>query len=261
MLAGVDWTLAQVTMDGATLRPDTVSEVVLYFDGKGGAGGSDGCNDFSGTVQLTGRTVAIPVATSTSMACTSNQTMQVVDTVLLQHGSARWTLAGGRLRLTKGGMAVVYQHRESIYPSDRQGSPAAKVLSQGNRGPAAYRFYYRSGNTSISVAVETRPQPGTSWGSGGQYRPAGWRPHLSDRGDTMIESVGRSRFVWGVVTPRATRVVLLQPGRTQVALHVYSLHGTRTFKAFGGFASAPRGSQLLVYDAAGHRLGTPYSPV
>jgi hypothetical protein len=173
----------------------------------------------------------------------------------------RWWIADRRLHLGKAGTELVYRVRASIFPSDG-GAVAPHVLSQGRQGSGDYRLFYTESPGYLAVSFESRDTPGKPWGHGGQNRPVGWTPYLGDAMDCQTTLVSGSRFVWGLVTDRATRVVMRDKASGRVTdLKLYRLPGAKHFQAYGGFVGTPpRGSTIVAYDAAGAELGKPFAP-
>jgi hypothetical protein len=136
------------------------------------------------------------------------------------------------------------------------------VLVQGRQGGGNYRLYYTEDRGYVAVGFEYRDAPGLPWGEGGQNRPVGWTPNLGDAMDCQTVLVSGNRFVWGVVTDHATRVVARDKatGR-QTDLKLHPLRGARHFQAYGGFVGTPpRGSTVIAYDPGGAELGKPFAP-
>src|SRR5882757_4624581 len=139
VLIGVEWTLVHLRRAGALVEPpDGASEVVLRFSADGQMSGTDGCNFFfGGPVVISGARLSVGRIGTTLMGCPG-----IVD----------FTAADGD--------ALTYEHRRSIYPSDKPGRPAPHVLAEGAHGAGHYWLFYTAFDDRVSLEMEYRDAPG-----------------------------------------------------------------------------------------------------
>ena len=241
VLIGVEWTLVHLRRDGALVEPpDGASEVVLRFSADGQMSGTDGCNFFfGGPVVISGARLSVGRIGTTLMGCPG-----IVD----------FTAADGD--------ALTYEHRRSIYPSDKPGRPAPHVLAEGAHGAGHYWLFYTAFDDRVSLEMEYRDAPGEGWAFWGTTMERGWSGPEPYPMSTAQCQVAGERFVAGMVTNAVARV-MFRPlgGADPVDLPVYPLADAPDVRAYGGFVGDPlRGSDVVAYDANSSQLGPPYTP-
>jgi putative lipoprotein len=98
-LTGIDWRIA--ALGGAPLPPAAGEPTIRFEAGMdaAGFGASVGCNRFGGSVRIEGAALAFGPVRTTRMACPP--TLDAAEAALSAalDGAARWTVAGGTLRL------------------------------------------------------------------------------------------------------------------------------------------------------------------
>lgn len=100
-LAGTSWVLAPPTHPGLGSYAASITRVSFTTDGR--VTGSDGCNSFSGKVDIRPAQLVFGDLARTEMACPTTQpTADLVDRVFV--GEVRWTITEGRLVVTKSGV-------------------------------------------------------------------------------------------------------------------------------------------------------------
>lgn len=100
-VTGIDWTVDSVTVDGTTLRAPARAHVKID-DGR--AAGSFGCNQFSGTAQITGDQFRLSHVRTTRMACdNARMTFERTLSRTLTSGPLTMTGEGKKLTLTASG--------------------------------------------------------------------------------------------------------------------------------------------------------------
>jgi len=109
-LAGADWRLESIRLDGQVHETPSNVKAVIRFDGKGSIRGSNGCNYVVVPVSVTGSALRFGPGSSTAMAClgtggdVENQFSKALDQV------DHWAVAGGQLALTgPNGTAMTFR--------------------------------------------------------------------------------------------------------------------------------------------------------
>jgi heat shock protein HslJ len=106
------WVATSIAMGGGVVSSETTSAVTADFSPDGAITGSDGCNDYTGTYEVDGRSIAIGDLASTGMACPSDE----LDEQSIAYGealaaAAAWNVeANGTLTLysAEGNVLVTY---------------------------------------------------------------------------------------------------------------------------------------------------------
>ena len=168
-------------------------------------------------------------------------------------------MRNGTLILTSPtGTRFSFVVRPSVYPSDRPGRDV-KVLAQGTRGAATYRFYYQPSKTGVALTLESRRAPGTDWGSSGQYRQFTDKLYPADPGDASGATIGGADFLFVISDERTARVTITPAHGEAVEVHHYLREDTGQFTIFGSFVGKQnRDSMITLYDTDGKVIGKPY---
>ncbi len=111
-LDGTEWTLQVAETPKGALAPETDAPPLLRFEGDQVAG-SDGCNQFSGTAQMTDEgSIAVGPLASTKRACPPPfAALSEVLLSALAERTVRAEQSDGILRLTSGDTVLVYGRR------------------------------------------------------------------------------------------------------------------------------------------------------
>ncbi|MER5789160.1 META domain-containing protein [Streptomyces sp. NPDC001980] len=100
-VTGIDWTVDSVTVDGTIHRAPAHAHMKIE-DGR--AAGTFGCNQFSGTAQITGDQIRLSHVRTTRMACdNARMTFERALSRTLTSGPLTMTGEGGKLTLTATG--------------------------------------------------------------------------------------------------------------------------------------------------------------
>ena len=136
-LANTNWTLA--TLNGSQPVPDTT--ITINFDNEGRVSGSDGCNNYSGTYEVDGSTIAFGQMASTMMAC-PDSSMEQANAYL------------GALSET----ATFAVKKDELTLSDADGNAVATFMATSNdlSGTSWQVISYNNGNQAVvSVTLDT----------------------------------------------------------------------------------------------------------
>jgi heat shock protein HslJ len=101
-LDGTRWVLSEIEQDGAGRTPLPGSQITLDFSA-GQAGGSSGCNSYSGSYTARGGTIAFEQLASTEMACLEAGRMEqeaaylqaLMAATTFQRDASSLTITGG----------------------------------------------------------------------------------------------------------------------------------------------------------------------
>lgn len=88
-LAGTQWLLESLTLDGVTRTPSGLQIPTLDFTADGQIGGTGGCNNFGGSYTVQGEILSIQEIRRTLMACMPSEIMTLEDAYLSALESAR----------------------------------------------------------------------------------------------------------------------------------------------------------------------------
>lgn len=242
-LAGTEWQLVEMILDGDTVAVSGV-DAVLRFDGEGEFS-AQACNHQSGRAEIGARTLVLSGMFTTEMACTG--LAGEIDRALgsLQETDVDWAIDGDQLRLaTADGTGLTYQVRAGIYPA-----ADARTVVSGEPDGAQFRLAVSGSGDDIGLRFESRAAPGKAWDTSWIAAPdSGELPMWSLVGGDVADR----RFVAGFVPADTTRAAhQVTAGSPASELTVYDI-GDPRLAVVGGFV--PEHSEcsiLLAYDDAG----------
>lgn len=257
-LTGTEWLLTSITTAGGTIPVPAAMDAVLRLDGSGALSINDGCNDFGASVVISADHLQIGSGGSTDVACGGYPEIRAVFPYQLT-GSVDWAVRNGTLVLTTArGTSLSFTVRPSIYRSDGPGAKV-RVLAEGKRGTARYRFYETPGKSGVGVGIEVQQKPGASWGSAGQYREFSDKLYPADPGDASGVKIGPDDFLFLISDDRTARVTITPAGGAPITVHRYTSRERQHFTVFGSFVGAQnRQAVIRLYDHQGKVIGKPY---
>jgi hypothetical protein len=203
-------------------------------------GGSDGCNEFGGAVDITERELQLHGIGSTLVGC-GDQLSPAVSRVFLTEGAVPYERDGDTLRLTAGPIELEYRRTAARLP-EAQGD----VVAEGQHDGDQWRLSSRREGDMITLELTVREHTSTAVGGGAVGTSIG-STETSD--SDQIVALGTGELVYGIAPARATRVTAQVEGEDPVELRTFAIPGA-DLKAFGGYTEQGM-TTTRIYDASG----------
>jgi heat shock protein HslJ len=253
-LSAIEWQLVAYTEDGreeVVLAPDVVA--VIRFDGRGGFT-SDGCNQQTGTVELTDGTLVGEIETSTLVDCgtTSRSSADGVFSSLLRGSTWRGQVDG--LTAEADGLRAQLVAREPPFPRDwnpgsqvllalagDDGGLQVQVTAGHGVGPAALDWFLR---------IVWRREPGQPWNTRGDEVVG--TDAVAQGGHASSTSVGNALAVHTSGVAGVSRAAHVTDDGTETPLDLHVLDAEHVVVT--GIVFPPRPGVVVQWDAAGTEL-------
>jgi heat shock protein HslJ len=255
-LVGTEWQLVEFTRNGSTTAVPADIDSVLQFYGNGKYF-AHACNYIHGRARPDGRHLALDGGPETDRGCSEIEgDMQAAFLDLIAAGpQLEWNIDQQRLVLRRpGGDAMVYQVRDSIYPT------AAQVIIAGEHDGRQYRVAVTGSGDQSQLYIEVRPARWAQWA--GRGMPATVIRPWSGARTLLVHRVGDATLVAGVVPADAVRVRHTSAARgAHSELPLYPVSGVG-WKVFAGLvATHTDNSAITAYDDHGRIVASWSAPV
>jgi heat shock protein HslJ len=254
-LVGTEWQLVEFTRTGRTTPVPADYDWVLRFDRNGTYSGQ-ACNYIHGHARLDGRHLALDGGPETDMGCSEigGDIQAAFVDLIAAEPQVEWNIDQQRLVLRRpGGDALVYQVRDSIYPTP------AQVIIAGEHDGRQYRVAVTGSGDQSRLYLEVRPARWAQWAGSGMLATL-IRPWSGAR-TLLFHRVGDATLVAGAVPGDAVRVRHTSAAHgAHSELPLYLVQGL-DWKVFAGLVPTHTdNSAITAYDDHGRIVASWSTP-
>jgi heat shock protein HslJ len=246
-LANIEWQLVAYTLAGGTQRTPGVDQLwVFRVDGHGGFS-TNGCNDGSGDMTVTGGRLDGTYREGTDVGCLGEAADLDVLVAALADGPSQWTRQADELRIDTGTASRVFQPRTPPWPDQSMHTVLEELSVDG--GPQFHVGWRRAGD-GYSMSYEGRENAGLPWGSAGSTLTG-----TGGAGALALPpalSLNGRLIVFGLVAPSAERVAYVVDDGPAVDFDITAIDDY--VRVFAGVVAPIAAGQSVQWDADGNEL-------